>query len=307
MDTGYDVLLQGNPFCDLTFTFTDRESLPALGQEVFASDFAVNPGGVFNIAAALTRLGLRVGLMTQLGTDIFSRFIAERMGEYGISCDLTTWVDASLPVVTAGVSFPHDRLFISYGPPTAGIPEAPRITEEDLDRLGPRALFTHGEVGLAICRAARKRNILVYVDTNWNPDFLRSTRLRDLLDEVDVFAPNLSEALEMTGTAEATEALEVMRGWCRQVVIKCGASGALAAADGRIYRLPAIQVDAVETTGAGDNFNAGLIYGLLQGFSFERSLECATIAGGLSTLVIGGSGAGYTADDLARWTRSDSN
>jgi len=302
LDRSYDVLLQGNPFCDLTFTFTDRESFPVLGQEVYAGNFAINPGGIFNISSALTRLGLQVGMITQLGNDIFSRFIAERMGEHGISRDLTTWVDAALPVVTAGISFPHDRLFISYGPPTDGVPAAPRITEEDLDQYRPRVLFTHGEVQIDICRAARRRDILVYLDTNWNPEFLHSSRLRELLSEVDVFSPNRSEALEMTGATNAEGALEMLIGWCSCVAIKCGPGGALASSDGRIYCVPAIDVQAIETTGAGDNFNAGLIYGLLQGYSFERSLECATITGGLSTLAIGGSAGGYTTADVDRRT-----
>jgi sugar/nucleoside kinase (ribokinase family) len=304
LDSRFDVLLQGHPFCDLTFTFADRETLPVLGQEVYAGNFALNPGGIFNISAALTRLGLAVGMVTQLGNDIFSRFIGERMEEHGISRELTDWVDAPLPVVTAGISFPHDRMFISYGPPTDGIPIAPRITEEVLDRYRPRVVFTHGEIGIDICRAAQARNTLVYLDSNWNPEFLRSTRLRDLLAEVDVFSPNLAEALEITGVDEAEAALELLSAWCKCVAIKCGPKGALASSHGRAHRVPAIDVQAIETTGAGDNFNAGLIYGLLHSYSFERSLEYATITGGLSTLVIGGSGGGYTTADLERWSRT---
>ncbi|HEX6509805.1 MAG TPA: PfkB family carbohydrate kinase [Chloroflexota bacterium] len=303
MDGTYDVLLQGNPFCDLTFTFTNREALPPLGQEVYAGDFAINPGGIFNVSAALERLDLRVGLVTQLGNDIFSRFIAERMRECGIPPNLTTWLDQPLPVVTVGISFPHDRLFISYGPPVEGVPPAPRITEEDLDRFRPRALFTHGEVGIEVCRAARRRDILVYVDTNWNPEFLHSSTLRDLLSEVDIFAPNQSEALEITGAADIDRALQILSGWCPCVAIKCGAAGVLACCDGRQYHVPAIEVRAVETTGAGDNSNAGLIYGLLQGYSFQRSLECANITGGLSTLVLGGCRGGYSAADVEEWIR----
>src|SRR5579884_3957633 len=114
MEERFDVLLQGSPFCDLTFTFENLEGMPQLGHEVFAQDFGINPGGVFIIAAALSRMGLKVGLVTQLGTDIFSRFIAERMEANGLSTSLTDWVDRSIPVVTVGVSLPHDRLFISY-------------------------------------------------------------------------------------------------------------------------------------------------------------------------------------------------
>lgn len=297
----YDVLLQGNAFCDLTFTFTNRDSLPHLGQETFANDFAVNPGGIFNFASALTRLGLRVGLLTQLGTDMFSRFIAERMEECGLSLELTSWIQEPLPVVTAAISFPHDRLFISYSAPRQRDLDRPKITPDALDRYRPRALFTYGEVGIEMCREARRRGILVYLDASWDPDHLRSPCLREAVHEVDVFSPNLPEALEMTAAGSAEEALEVLGRWCRMVAIKCGAQGCLAWRDGERFAVPAIPVEAVETTGAGDNFSAGLMYGLLRGYPFETCLRCANIAGGLSTLVLGGCGSGAQAADLEVW------
>jgi sugar/nucleoside kinase (ribokinase family) len=299
LDTTYDVLIQGNPFCDLTFTFTDREALPSLGQEVYAQNFAINPGGVLNISSALTRLGLCVGLKTQLGNDIFSRYLGETMRESGISSALTTWIDQPLPVITVGVSFPHDRLFLSYGP--VGQIAPPRITVDDLDRYRPRAVFTHGEVGIEICRAARERGILVYLDSNWDPAFLHSSDLWNLLSEVDVFSPNTAEALEITGASGPHEALDRLRERCPCVAITRGADGVLAWCDGREFRLPAIPVHAIETTGAGDNFNAGLLYGLLGGHSFERSLHYATIAGGLSTLVPGGYRSECTPEILEEW------
>ena len=298
----YDVLLQGNQYCDLTFTFTQRDSLPLLGQETYADDFAVNAGGIFNLASTLTRLGIGVGLVTQLGADLFSRFIAERMQECGLSLELTSWVEEPLPVVTAGISFPHDRLFISYAAPRHRDLDPPKITPDDLDRYRPRALFTFGEVGIDLCREARSRGILVYVDAHWNLDHLRSSYLRELLQHVDVFSPNLPEALEITGAGSAEEALDGLSRLCRCVAIKCGSEGCLAWRDGERIAVPAIAVQAVETTGAGDNFNAGLIYGLLHGYPFERCLRYANVAGGLSTQVLGGCGSGVRAADLEAWS-----
>ncbi len=287
----FDVLLQGSPFCDLTFRFTDREGLPEMGQEVFAQDFAINPGGVYNIASALASLGLGAGLVTQFGNDIFSRFIADRMEASGISLSLTTWLDRPLPVITAGISFAHDRMFISYAPPNVRGRPASRLTIKDLDGYRPRALFSYGEHPAELYREARRRGILVYVDTHWSPEYLRSEGLRAVLGDVDVFSPNLNEAMHMTATGSAQEALEVLSGWCECVVIKAGQAGCVAACQDERYGVPAIDVEAIDTTGAGDNFNAGQIYGLLRGYSFETCLRCANIAGGLSTLVLGGCGS----------------
>jgi sugar/nucleoside kinase (ribokinase family) len=297
----FDVILQGSPFVDLTFSFDHRDGLPPLGQEVFAQKFAINPGGVFNIAAALARFGARVGLVAQLGNDIFSRYIAERMEAVGLSLELTEWVERPLPVITAGVSFPHDRLFISYATPDVRECPPPQITLDTLERCKPTVLFCYGEHDVALYREARKQGIAVYVDTYWSIDDLHSPHLREILPEVSVFSPNLPEALEMTGTGSAGEALEVLRGWAECVVIKAGADGCVAACGERRYQQPAIPVQAIDTTGAGDNFNAGFIYGLLHHYPFEQSLRCANIAGGLSTQVLGGAGSGATNLDIESW------
>jgi sugar/nucleoside kinase (ribokinase family) len=295
----YDVLLQGTPFCDLTFSFKNLDVVPSLGQEVFADEFAINPGGVFNISSALSRFGLRVGLKALLGNDMFSRFVAEQMRACDLSVDLISWVDAPMPVVTVGVSFRHDRLFISYS--SSNKFDHPLITVDDLDRYRPKVFFTFGEGGIDLCDAARQRGIPVYLDSFWNPTHLRSAFLRDLLPHVDVFAPNLPEALEMTSTTSASDALDVLSRWCPCVAIKCGAQGCVGQRAGERVALPALDVEPQDTTGAGDNFNAGFIYGMLQGYSFERCLRCASIAGGLSTQVLGGCGSASTAEDIEKY------
>jgi sugar/nucleoside kinase (ribokinase family) len=293
-------LLGGAPFCDLTFTFTDRESLPPVGQEVFAENFAINPGGSFNISSALSRLGLRVGLKAQIGSDIFSRFCVEQMERCGLALDLITRIDRPKPIVTVGISFPHDRLFISYAPPEGDVPSSPRIAVEDLETHRPRVLFTYGGEGVDIVREARRRGIVVVLDTNWNPEYLRSEYLRTVLAEVDVAVPNLPEALQISAAADAQGALDCLSDICRCAVVKMGPEGCIAACEGKRYAVPAIPVRAVETTGAGDNFNAGLIYGLLRGYPFSTALRCANIAGGLSTLVAGGCQGDFSAEVVER-------
>jgi len=297
----YDVLLQGRAFCDLTFAFSKQDRLPELGQEVFADDFAVGAGGIFNIVSVLTGLGIRVGWRTQLGSDPFSGFIAQQMKACGVSFELTARVNDPLPVVTAAVSFPHDRMFLSYASPLPeDVPES-SLSVDDLDRLKPAVLFTYGEVGVNLMRAARDRGILVYVDTFWNAEHLESDRLRTILGHADIVAPNLCEALRITGAENAESALEVLSGWCPRGAIKSGAEGCLAWSEGERFTMPAIPVVARETTGAGDSFNAGLIYGLLQGYPFDECLRCANIMGGLSTLALGGCRSGVRRAEIEDW------
>jgi sugar/nucleoside kinase (ribokinase family) len=300
-DPTYDVLLQGRAFCDLTFSFSELRGLPELGHEVFADDFAMSAGGIFNIASALTALGRRVGWLTELGNDIFSRFVAGQMEACGISTDLTRTLERPLPVVTAGISFPHDRVFVSYISPQVDDSQKWALTPGHLDLFRPRVLFTYGEVGAGLMREARERGILVYLDTFWNPQHLRSAAMREMFGHIDVLAPNQLEAMEITGTANPHEALEALAQVSPRGAIKCGAAGSIAWQGSERFLVPAIPVEAVETTGAGDNFNAGLIYGLLKGFDFQTCLRCASVTGGLSTLGLGGCVKRLTEAELQEW------
>jgi sugar/nucleoside kinase (ribokinase family) len=103
----------------------------------------------------------------------------------------------------------------------------------------------------------------------------------------DVFVPNESEALQVTGAANAEDALEILGRRTELVVIKRGPLGAIAMHRGARSEAPALVCDAVDTTGAGDCFNAGLIAGLLAGDSLEDSLRQANVCAGLSTTAPG--------------------
>jgi sugar/nucleoside kinase (ribokinase family) len=216
----------------------------------------------------------------------------------GISLEFTTWVERPLPVITAGISFPRDRLFISYAAPEDPSDPEPPITLDLLEKHRPRVLFAYGEHGPELYREARRRGTFVYIDSHWNIEALHSSGIPQVLREVDVFSPNLAEACEITMTGTAEEALDVLEQWCRCIVVKAGARGCVASRDGKRVEVPALPVQAVETTGAGDNFNAGFLYGILHGYTFETCLRCANITGSLSTLVLGGAGSGVTAADI---------
>ena len=108
------------------------------------------------------------------------------------------------------------------------------------------------------------------------------------LGYVDVFAPNETEALQLTGETAVSDALTKLAAIVPTAVIKLGAKGAIAQRGSEIITIPPIAVTPVDTTGAGDSFNAGFIYGLLQDASLADCLRYGNIVGGLSTTQAGG-------------------
>jgi len=105
-----------------------------------------------------------------------------------------------------------------------------------------------------------------------------------LLAELDWFLPNESEASLLTGETDEAEMLRVFssRG-VRGVVVKLGAKGAVLWKGKNTLRTPAMEVAAVDTTGAGDAFNAGFLHALLAGLPLETCLKRGAICGSLST------------------------
>jgi sugar/nucleoside kinase (ribokinase family) len=127
--------------------------------------------------------------------------------------------------------------------------------------------------------------------------------LRRVLRAVDVFFPNLREARHLTGLAEPHSALAALGELCRLPVLKAGAAGAYALVDGKIVHAPAIDITPVDTTGAGDCFNAGFIKAWLEGRSVEECLRWGNAVGGLSTTVPGGAGRVIGVEEVARYLR----
>lgn len=142
----------------------------------------------------------------------------------------------------------------------------------------------------------------MYMDCQHVPWTLETPGVADALASVDVFAPNAGEAQSLTGQGTVEGALDALAALVPLVVIKLGSGGAVARAGGDTVRVGAVEVEAIDTTGAGDCFNAGFLYGTLRGYSLEECLRCGNVCGGLSTTALGGRSA-PTAFHLEEWLR----
>ena len=118
----YDVIVVGGYFVDLIFNGLPQ--FPVLGKEIVGSGFEMLPGGAYNAALAMHRLGLKVGWATDFGDDDFSRFTVERARAEGLDDALFVHHRRPLRRITAALSYPEDRAFITYVDPEPGTPAA---------------------------------------------------------------------------------------------------------------------------------------------------------------------------------------
>jgi sugar/nucleoside kinase (ribokinase family) len=131
------------------------------------------------------------------------------------------------------------------------------------------------------------------LDPNWDPAQVWDGGLTAALAGTDVFLPNAEEAQRIARLADPAAAAAALTRSAGVVAVKLGAEGALAAAtDTEPIRVsPRFDVVSVDTVGAGDSFDAGLLAGVLRGESLERALMLGCACGALSTRAAGGTAA----------------
>lgn len=296
----FDILVLGDYFLDLVFT--GLPAFPELGKEIFASGFAMLPGGAFNSAAAMQRLGLRVGWAVDFGADDFSRFVLAQAAAEGLDEALFVHHDRPLRRITVSASYPQDRAFITYMDPDPAMPAAMKALATTTSRAAYLPGVYYGKLftaGLLLLRAKRMKLIM---DGNSGDDVvLTNPAVRRAVQSADLFLPNASEARRLTGQTDLAQALDDLAALCRLVVVKDGGNGAYACAGGQIIQEPAISAPVIDTTGAGDCFNAGFVKAWLEGRSLADCLRWGNVVGGLSTTERGGTTRVVTSEEVAHW------
>ena len=139
---------------------------------------------------------------------------------------------------------------------------------------------------------ARERGILVFADTIYDKYHLGLDGIRHLLPQIDYFLPSLYEAQALTGTDTPEETASAFRKLgAKNVLIKCGADGICMDAHSFRGWVPAMRVEPVDTTGAGDCFAASFLTAIVKGYSEQEACVLACCAASYSTLFLGASTA----------------
>ncbi len=292
------VLVVGEVNPDLIFS--GCQSPPELGKEILGTDFTMAVGGAAaNCAMGLARLGTGVALLAKIGPDPWGELCLAALRERGVDVSLMK-PDASLKTgVTAAVSMAHDRAFITYLG-AIGALAANDLAAVDL------APFAHVHVASFFLQPrlrpacgdflsrARAAGLSTSLDPGCDPQDIWDDGLQAALSETDLFFPNEVELAAIGGSDDPETALRTLAGrGPRRVVAKLGELGCATleeGAGGAFVHVPSYPVTPVDTTGAGDSFDAGFLSAWLGGRLLHHCLRLATACGALSTLGVGGPG-----------------
>ncbi|WP_344231750.1 carbohydrate kinase family protein [Kribbella hippodromi] len=301
----FDVFLWGTVFLDIIFTgLADR---PTGGTEVWADGMGSSPGGTANLAIAASRLGLRTSLAAAFGDDDYADFCWRTLSEQEhVDLSRSRRFDNWHSPVTMSVAYDGDRSMVTHGhpsplPATELIGQPPRtraviVDLGDIEPLGDPTRSTWVDL-------ARKEGGLVFADVGWDQTGAWSPQVLAQLEHCDAFLPNAGEAMAYTRTGSPQDALYALADRVPLAIVTDGAAGAMGidAKTGEEARVPALRVPALDPTGAGDVFGAGLVLGTLAGWALADRLAFATLCSALAVQQFGGSLAAPGWGDIADW------
>lgn len=285
-DANPDLVLRG----DVVPRWNQSEQLLDAADLVLGGSAAI-------MACGAARLGVPTTLVAAVGADLYGDFVRSALAACGVSSSLITVPE---PTGLSVVLSASDRAILTLTGAIGALTPSD-ITIQGYAHLHVASYFLQPKLAAGLVdvfAAAHAAGVTTSLDTNWDPAE-RWTGVRDVLAHTDVFLPNEAELAAITGIADPSSAAAELTALGTTVVLKQGSAGATAWWPGGSARRPGIAVSVVDTTGAGDSFDAGFLAGWLSKLPIERCLAMAVAAGSLSTRAAGGTAAQPDEAELA--------
>jgi ribokinase len=280
-DANPDLIVRG----DVTPQFGQAERL------VEHADLVVGGSGAI-AACGAARLGLRVAFAGVVGDDVFGTFMLDALAASGIDTR-GVLVDRDRPTGLSVVLSKGDDRAILTAPGTVGALRGADVDPALLRRVRHVHVSSYFlQTSLApdlpdLFHTAHGAGASTSIDPNWDPSEEWDGDMLSLLSMTDCFFPNSVEARAITGIDDIDVAALTLAERGTVVAVKFGQGGGLAVWGDEVVRSESIPADVVDTTGAGDSFDAGFVVGRLAGWPLGRCLQLAVACGSLSTRAVG--------------------
>ena len=287
-----DVLVVGDLFMDLVMSgFATWPPTP--GEEIFAQRFFREAGGGAAITACgLAKLGARVGVVGAVG-ELDGQWLIERLQSKHVDTSAIRKSTVEPTAVAVSISTASDRIFLTYMGANREFPEFfHQYTAQNEFKKAQHVHLAYAPEPAEVKSVFQKliaQGCSLSMDVGWHPEWLADGRCQEALRYVDVFLPNEREARHMTGETEPRGILAAFQKMgLKKVALKLGSQGAALQYDEKIMFTDPIPVQSIDSTGAGDCFDAGFLFALLRGDDPQNCLRTGAICGALSTTQLGG-------------------
>jgi len=281
---------------NIDIVFTGLTNIPLSEQDTLAQGLEILVGGqTGTIARAMSSLGLDVTFVGRVGDDDYGRKAINELSRAGVNVSGIV-VDPSLTTGTTVVlSTGTERAYATY---LGSISEVRRSDiKPDLlssaDHLHVGSYYLQRALRpdmLDLFQAAKRNGLTTSIDPGWDSFKEWGKDIFDVLRYVDVFLPNEVEAMIIAEATSPEQALEILANCSSTVVVKMGGEGCLVRNSTQCLYCPAFNVPVVDVTSAGDIFNAGFLYGFLNGWGLAEAVKFANACGAMSVSKPGSAG-----------------
>ncbi|MDR1579647.1 MAG: carbohydrate kinase family protein [Synergistaceae bacterium] len=276
-DLNPDMIIRGN-------------AVPVFGREVFCDEFYLALGGSAAVCAgAFSNLGQKARFFGRTGDDHLGEYATRELASCGVDVSGVSVRKNSSSPVTVSLTSSEDRALVTYAGTCGSLDETDIPVQDILARtrhihIGSFFLQQHlAGMFIRVFERASQRGVTTSLDAGWDPTGEWNRSLFDLLRFTDIFFPNESEALAVTGEKSPGKACQRLSEYCRVSVVKLGSKGSiLASGSGPVIECPIYdKYVGKDFTGAGDTYNAGFIYAFLEGKSYPDCMRYGSAAAAL--------------------------
>jgi sugar/nucleoside kinase (ribokinase family) len=271
-------------------------AFPTPGKEVLVEDVVLTLGSASAICAmGLARLGRPVAFLGKVGTDPWGDFCLDAMRAAGIDVSRVIGDPRIKTGVTVSITSPRDRALVSYLGSIRALrgEDVPDAAFAGFAHLHVSSYFLQQGLRPAVRKLfarAHAAGLSTSLDPGFDPSERWESDIVDTLAETDLFFPNEVELAAMAGEGDVAAALRRLDNGRTRVVAKLGAQGCVTLEGGQPLALPAFPVEPLDTTGAGDSFDAGFLHAWLDGRTITDCLRWGAACGAISTRALGGTG-----------------
>lgn len=270
---------------DLLYQGFDR--LAGVGEELYCKDFSLQLGGGLPATLInLGRLGISTKIATELGNDIFSNFAKEKFTQNGVN-PTNLYSGEGIPLnITSAIILPKDRTFYTYGKGNIEPDDKALETFYSIARGSKICMMQLGGF-LPVYKKLKEEGTILVLDTGWD-DEMSIEKYRDYLELADYYTPNRKEAMKITGSDTPEDAAHALKQYFEKVVVKVDADGCIGIDGDEEFFIPSIEEFVnVDSTGAGDAFLAGFMYGLFYDYSLKDCIKFGNVTGGKAVTAVG--------------------
>lgn len=287
--TNVDLLYQG------------MERIPDVGEELYCKDFDLQLGGGLPATLInLGRLGIETKIATELGTDIFSEFAKDKFLQNGVE-PTNLYEGDKIPLnITSAIILPKDRTFFTYG---KGSIETDDNAKEKFFQIAKDSKITMMQLGgfLDVYKKLHEGGTKLVLDTGWDDD-MSFEKYADYLEIADYYTPNQKEAKKISNTSTPEEAAQALTKYFDNVVVKVDKDGCIGIDENGSFFVPSIdEFKNVDSTGAGDAFLSGFMYGLFYDKPLKECVLLGNITGGKAVTKVGALSAYNTEQELLNY------